>query len=609
MAMPRKAAAAVSLTFPGRWLAPVAAAAALGLAATPAAADQVRHREWWLSAVHATTAWQTSRGAGVTVAVLDSGVDTAQADLTGSVATGPDYTRLGERPGSPYWGGHGTGMAALIAGHGHGPGGADGTTGIAPRARILSIRVVPDRGDPALDGPGTAARLPGSIAAGIRYAAAHGATVIDLPLDPGTAGFAGHGRTSSSAAGGSAAEREAVSYALARGAVLVAPAGDDRDHGGALNYPAAYPGVMAVGAVDRSFDLAHFSSRRSYVTLTGPGVDVVTARPGGGYTSVSSTAASSAVTAGVAALVRSEHPRLQAAQVAQAITQGTLFRHARRAGSGYGALDAAGALRAAAAISAASGAAPANPAASASSGAARSAQPTPAGFTGNVLRYLIGAAAVLVVIVAAFLIGLALMRRRRARRPRQYTPGPESPLSGGLSGPPPTAAEQDSPLRPPPGPDRRPLLAPVTGLRGLGNAKPQTRSSSRPPWEDAPKPPNPARGWPMAANPSPGPGTGWPWMARDSADARDGAGALDAPGNGDGPNGQLSWDGSGAGTPGGRHAGLEHTSTSAEPGSEDKQAFSAVPPPGSSRSGPAAADDALYEEEGPDFDDEDDRHL
>lgn len=574
----------LSLTFPRRWLAPVAAAAAVGLAAAPAAADQVRHREWWLSAAHVTTAWQTSRGGGVTVAVLDSGVDAAQPDLAGSVQTGPDYTHTGEAPGSRYWGGHGTGMAALIAGHGHGPGRAAGTIGIAPAARILSVRVVPDRGDPALADPGVASRLPGSIAAGIRYAVAHGAKVIDLPLDPGAADAAGHGRASP-AAGGSSAERNAVRYALAQGAVLVAPAGDDRAHGGAVNYPAAYPGVMAVGAIDRNFDLARFSSRHSYVTVTGPGVNVVTARPGGGYSPVSSTAAASAVAAGVAALVRAGYPGLQADQVIRAVTQGTLFRHAKRAGSGYGAVDAAGALRAAAAISAASGTAPASPAASPSSG---TAGPAPAGFLGNVLRYLIGAAVAAVVIVAALLLGRAVLRRR-ARRPPQYTPGPESPLSGGLSGPPPAEAEQGSPLPAPPGPDRRPRLAPVTGLPGRQDAKPQPRPSSGPPWEDAPMPERPAPAW-QTVNPAHDLGTERPWPAR---------------------NGQPGGPGPGAGASGYQQPGEEQASARALPDSEVTQAFSPVPSHGASHfgPGPAAGDDALDEEEEPHFDDEDDRHL
>ena len=92
-------------------------------------------------------AWSVTRGAGVTVAVIDSGVNPNVSDLSGSVITGPDYTGVTTSPSSTNWGVHGTWMASLIAGHGH-DGGLSGVIGIAPAARILSIRVIPDRADP-----------------------------------------------------------------------------------------------------------------------------------------------------------------------------------------------------------------------------------------------------------------------------------------------------------------------------------------------------------------------------------------------------------------------------------------------------------------------------
>ena len=595
----------MSLTFPRRWLVPVAVAAALGLAATPAAADQVRHREWWLSAVHATPSWQSSRGGGVTVAVLDSGVDPAQRDLAGSVKAGPDYTGTGEAPGSRYWGGHGTGMAALIAGHGHGPGGADGTMGIAPSARILSIRVVPDRGDPAFASRAAAARLPGSIAAGIKYAVAHGAKVIDLPLDPGTSG----GAASGSAAGGSAAERDAVGYAEAKGAVLVAPAGDDKTRGGAVDYPAGYPGVVAAGAFDRNFNLAPFSSGRPYVSVSGPGVDVGTARPGSGYTTVSSTAAASAVVAGVAAMVRAEYPAFPASQVVRAITQGTSFRHAKRAGSGYGAVDAAGALRAAAAINATSSFTPASPSAPASGSSAGPAT-GPAGFLGNALRDLIAVALAAVIIVLFFLFWRGSRRRRRAREAQLDSPAADSPLTGGLSGPPPTEEEmQGSPGGGIPDEDRRPRLAPVTGLPGPRDAK--ARPSAGPPWEDAPMPSSPAPDWPApdpaegpetkwpALEGAPGPGSPWPSPDEPATQGENGTAIR----NGQGPL-------SGHGAAGYGQPGDEHASARARSEGEDTQTFPALPRQGFTPSGAVPPDDqGLYEEEEPPFDDEDDRHL
>src|SRR5215472_2242090 len=136
----------------------------------PALADQARRHEWWLRTLHVTNAWESTRGSGVTIAVLDTGVDPAQADLTGSVISGPDYTNSGRTPHSQFWGVHGTEVASLIAGHGHGAGQAAGILGIAPSAKILSVRVTLEGSDPQLSNQTIAAGLPDAIARGIRYA-------------------------------------------------------------------------------------------------------------------------------------------------------------------------------------------------------------------------------------------------------------------------------------------------------------------------------------------------------------------------------------------------------------------------------------------------------
>ena len=80
----------------------------IAASSSPALADQARRNEWWLRTLHVTYAWETTRGSGVTIAVLATGVDSAQADLTGSVTTGPDDTKSGETAGGPLWGVHGT---------------------------------------------------------------------------------------------------------------------------------------------------------------------------------------------------------------------------------------------------------------------------------------------------------------------------------------------------------------------------------------------------------------------------------------------------------------------------------------------------------------------
>ncbi len=375
------------LRFPRLAMAPTAiglAAACVVLGSTPTLADQVRHQEWWLRTLHVAQAWRTTEGSGVTVAVLDTGTYPAQPDLAGSVLTGPDFTHSGESPASPYFYAHGTAVASLIAGHGHGPasgGGPSGVIGVAPAARILSVRVTLAAGDPLLANPNIAAGLPAAIAAGISYAARQGAQVIDLPLDPGQASADGTAGATA-AAGGSAAERAAIAYALRLGAVVVAPAGDDgaagttgttgtagptgnggtTGNGGAagnpsptanaVNYPAAYPGVISVGSFNQAVIKSPFSVRQRYVTLTAAGQGVIAAAMPHGYAVMNSTSAASAIVAGMSALIKSQFPELTPAQVAQALKSGTVFRPAGKTGDGSGAgtADAARALAAAATI-------------------------------------------------------------------------------------------------------------------------------------------------------------------------------------------------------------------------------------------------------------------
>ncbi|MGH3247349.1 MAG: S8 family serine peptidase, partial [Trebonia sp.] len=366
-----------------RGLLPVlAASAAATAAALPAAAAVLppahpavtRADQWWLSALGVPAVSRTAppAGKGVTVAVLSTGVDASHPDLTGTVTTGPDFGQTGRKPGGSYWGAEGTAVAGLIAGHGHGSGGTEGSTGVAPGARILSLQVTLEYNDPLNSDAAITRRLPAAIAAGIRYAVGHGASVIALPLDPGTLGAAPGGDP---AAGGSAAERAAVSFALAHDVLLVAPAGDNGADTGSVNYPAAYPGVIAVGATARSGQLAPFASTRSYIALTAPGsgttpdpavyggmtadpaAGLMVPAPDGGYQPLASTDMAAALTAGVAALIRSHYPWLTVAQVTQALEHGVSAppggTHPAAAGWGRGELDAAAALNSAATIAAA----------------------------------------------------------------------------------------------------------------------------------------------------------------------------------------------------------------------------------------------------------------
>ena len=308
--------------------------------ASSAAADGIRdNQQWVLSMLNVEAAWSVTRGSGVTVAVIDSGVIPNVSDLYGSVTTGPDYTGVTTSPASKDWGVHGTWMASLIAGHGH-DGGLSGVIGVAPEARILSVRVIPDRADPHY---GKYEREPEtviqqSLADGIAYAVTHGAQVISMSI-----GYSAPSGT----------VREALQKAYDRGVVVIAsagnsggPAGSDRGGEAPESFPANYPGVISVGAVDSSGAVAGFSSDNLSVQVAAPGVSVPAQGRDGQYWWVSGTSPACALVAGVAALIKSKYPGLAPDLVASALTSTTTDRPAGGYDSqvGFGIVDAAAAL-------------------------------------------------------------------------------------------------------------------------------------------------------------------------------------------------------------------------------------------------------------------------
>jgi type VII secretion-associated serine protease mycosin len=325
---------------------PAAQSAVPGRPARPAVrtatVDLYRGQQWTLGALHLARAWKYSRGDGVTVAVLDTGVDGHQPDLTGRVVDGPDFTGHARKPGNRYWGRHGTEMASLIAGHGHGAGGNAGIMGVAPEAKILSIRVTWELNDPMRDDHAQVARSRDAIAKGIRYAVDHGAQVISMSLGGGKLFY-----------NGNPLEEAAIKYALGKGVVLVASSGNDGATGNRRNYPAAYPGVIAVGAVDRAFKPTKFTNRHTYVSVAAPGVEIVSADVAGhGYVLGTGTSSSAALVAGMSALVKARYPRLTPDEVKQTLEEGATHRPAdgRNIAIGTGVADALGSLRTAARI-------------------------------------------------------------------------------------------------------------------------------------------------------------------------------------------------------------------------------------------------------------------
>ena len=408
-------------------------AAALGasLAAPPAAADSVRDGEQAvLNMLNVPAAWTASQGQGVTVAVLDSGVQPTVSDLAGSVVTGPDLTGISTSPANANWGQHGTWMASIIAGHGHGPGAQDGIIGVAPGARILSVRVIPDRDDPGYSGYEREPedRVQDSLAQGIRYAVDHGAGVISMSI-----GYSSP----------SADVRSALQYAYGHGVAVVASSGNSgdtptasRDGYAPLKFPADYPGVIGVAAVGSSGSVAGFSSDNLSVEVAAPGVDISAQGRDGQYWLVTGTSPACALVAGVAALIKSRYPGLAPDLLARALSSTTQVRPAGGYDQkvGFGTVNAGAALAEAGQLSIQR--APGTGAASAVNfGGGPSAVPAepvrPRG-SGQLVLFAVLALTAL-VLVAAAVTRLAALSRVRRRPPG---PPPSATMPFTAAGPP-----------------------------------------------------------------------------------------------------------------------------------------------------------------------------
>lgn len=308
-------------------VAAVGIAASLLLTAQSASADAVRNREYWLSSYGISQAWATTKGAGVTVAIIDTGVDGSHPDLTGTVVGGTDVSGVGAANGQTPVGSeseHATMVASLLAGHGHGAGA--GIMGVAPEAKILSISVGFGVGSVSSDD---------QIASAVRWAVDHGASVINMSLTRNTLDWP-------------TSWDDAFLYAMEHDVVIVAAAGNRGSGTTEVGAPATMPGVLVVGGVDRngqaSFDA---SSQGITIAVSAPSEDLVGAAPGGGYYNWSGTSGATPIVAGIVALVRASHPGLSAGNVINRLTAtakgvGTV----PNATYGYGLVNAAAAVTA-----------------------------------------------------------------------------------------------------------------------------------------------------------------------------------------------------------------------------------------------------------------------
>ncbi|MEN9620043.1 MAG: hypothetical protein RL499_236 [Actinomycetota bacterium] len=305
------------------------APAAAPVQAPAARADSVRDRQYWLDDYGIREAWSVTRGEGVVIAILDSGVDAGHPDLAGAVIGGTDVSGRGNSTGTQPLGPqgitHATMVASLVAGRGSGP--TSGVIGAAPAASILSISLAFGANERNGDD---------QVAEGIIWAVDNGADIISLSLTRNQVDWP-------------ESWDEAFLHAEENDVVVIAAAGNRGNGTEQVSAPATIPGVLAVGGVDRAGRASdNASSQGITIGVMAPSENLVGAVPGGGHASWQGTSGATPIVAGIAALVRAAHPELDAAGVINRIisTARPVTSTVPDPNYGYGLIDAAAAVSA-----------------------------------------------------------------------------------------------------------------------------------------------------------------------------------------------------------------------------------------------------------------------
>ena len=291
-------------------------------------ADPVRDRQYWLNDYGFTKAWEKSQGAGVKVAVIDTGIDASHPALEGAVVGGTDFSGLGTPDGLTPVGQnsyHGTMVASLIAGRGNPLDKGAGILGTAPKAQLLSVSMA--FGVEGID-------TDSQVAEGIFWAVDNGAQVINLSLTRNSVSWP-------------ESWDKAFLYAFENDVVIVAAVGNRVDGTEQVSAPATIPGVIAVAGVDINANTSELSSTSGFtIGVTAPSEELVAAYPGGEYRIWSGTSGAAPIVSGMVALVRSLYPEMNAANVVNRVIQSATKNGFQNYSStyGYGLIDAEAAL-------------------------------------------------------------------------------------------------------------------------------------------------------------------------------------------------------------------------------------------------------------------------
>lgn len=293
-------------------------------AVEPDLPNQPPAEQWWLTEFGFQRAWSVSRGEGVTIAVIDTGIDAQHPDLNGRIAGGTDFSGVGTPDGLTPVGSashHGTMVASLIAGQGQASG---GVWGVAPDAELISVSI-------GLGVPG--ANTDKQVAAAIRWAVDAGAEIINLSL-------------SRSSSDWPRSWDDALLYAFQSDVIVVAALGSAAEGKALASAPGTIPGVVSVAGLSRGGEPTEPKLSSVELDVLAPGEELLGSYPGGGVRSWEGASAAAPLVSGLLALMLAADPNLNAAQAIA-----NLRGSARDAGVpgfeaewGYGIIDAEAAL-------------------------------------------------------------------------------------------------------------------------------------------------------------------------------------------------------------------------------------------------------------------------
>lgn len=307
----------------------LAVASSILVGAVPAHADYIRDAEYWLDQYGITEAWETTTGEGVTIAVIDTGVDGSHPDLKGAVVGGADFSGLGSSNGQKPVGtgdsNHGTMVGSLAAGRGSAEG--VGVIGVAPSADLLSISIGFGEGTSDSDE---------QVAEAVIWAVDNGADIINMSLTRNTLSWP-------------ESWDKAFLYAMNNDVVVVAAAGNRGSGTTSVGAPATMPGVLTVAGVDRNGQASLDASAQGItIGVSAPSEELLGAIPDGGVVQWSGTSGATPIVAGIVALVMSAHPDLDAANVINRVVSTATPAGAQGSDPiyGFGLVDAAAAVSA-----------------------------------------------------------------------------------------------------------------------------------------------------------------------------------------------------------------------------------------------------------------------